>query len=334
MPLWIGSMAANSSSNLACSSSPPLACCACVMPARRPAASAKSPTKPLPQRSHCSGASSDPRFSYFDFRISHFLLRLATLFPRFRNGAIVTETPAVPAFDLDKATKHLAERDEHLKRLIEEPIPFQLKTEAAQSPYETLLEAVTHQSISGKAAATIFGRVKALSASGSIPTPQEMLKLRRHSLRKAGLSGAKILAMKDLAQKTIDGVVPTLEQAQKLSDEELVKRLVSVRGIGAWTVEMFLIFRLGRPDVLPIHDLGVKKGWSITYGKKHMPKPKELLAFGERWRPYRTVSSWYMWRACQRAGPAAMRKIRPARVHKRKPTNAIRRERKLSAAKR
>ena len=143
-----------------------------------------------------------------------------------------------------------------------------------------------------------------------------MLKLRKPSLRKAGLSGAKILAMKDLAQKTIDGVVPTLEQAQNLSDDELVKRLVSVRGIGAWTVEMFLIFHLGRPDVLPIHDLGVKKGWSITYGKKHMPKPKELLAFGERWRPYRTVASWYMWRACQRAGNAAMRKIRPARVRK------------------
>jgi DNA-3-methyladenine glycosylase II len=128
--------------------------------------------------------------------------------------------------------------------------------------------------------------------------------------------------MKDLAQKTIDGVVPTLEQAERLSDEELVERLVSVRGIGAWTVEMFLIFRLGRPDILPIHDLGVKKGWSITYGKKHMPKPKELLAFGERWRPYRTVASWYMWRACQRAGNAAMRKIRPVKVRKPKPSKA------------
>src|SRR5437588_2612125 len=330
MPLWIVSMAANSSSNLACSSSPPLACCACVMPARRPAPSTKSPTKPLPQRSHCSGASSDPRFSYFDFRISHFLLRLATLFPRFRNGSIVTETPAVPAFDLDKATKHLAERDKHLKRLIEETVPFQLKTEAAQSPYETLLEAVTHQSISGKAAATIFGRVKALSASGGIPTPQEMLKLRKPALRKAGLSGAKILAMKDLAQKTIDGVVPTLEQAQRLSDEELVKRLVSVRGIGAWTVEMFLIFRLGRPDVLPIHDLGVRKGWAITYGKKHMPAPKELLKFGERWRPYRTVASWYMWRACQRAGQATLRKIRP---HKTKPRRSGESLKRLQASK-
>src|SRR5260370_39018254 len=141
-----------------------------------------------------------------------------------------------------------------------------------------------------------------------------MLKLRKPALRKAGLSGAKILAMKDLAQKTLDGVVPSLEEAQKLSDEELVKRLVSVRGIGAWTVEMFLIFRLGRPDVLPIHDLGVRKGWSITYGKKYMPKPKELLAFGDRWRPYRTVASWYMWRAFQRAGYAVTNKILPAKV--------------------
>jgi DNA-3-methyladenine glycosylase II len=243
-------------------------------------------------------------------------MELGNLFPRFRNGAFVTETSAVLSFDLAEATRHLAERDERLKRLIEETTPFQLKIEAAQSPYETLVEAVTHQSISGKAAATIFGRVKALISTGGIPTPQEMLKLRKPALRKAGLSGAKILAMKDLAQKTIDGVVPTLKQAQELSDEELVKRLVSVRGIGAWTVEMFLIFSLGRPDVLPIHDLGVKKGWSITYGKKHMPKPKELLAFGERWRPYRTVASWYMWRACQRAGNAAMRKIRPAKIRK------------------
>ncbi len=227
-------------------------------------------------------------------------------------------TPAILAFDLAEATKHLAERDECLKRLIGETLPFQIDVADAQSPYEALLESIAYQSISGKAAATIFGRVKALSASGRAPTPQEILKLRKPVLRKAGLSGAKILAMKDLAQKTIEGIVPSFEEAQELSDEELVERLVSVRGIGAWTVEMFLIFRLGRPDVLPVHDLGVKKGWAITYGKKHMPKPKELLAFGERWRPYRTVASWYMWRACQRAGNAAMRKIRPAKLRTRK----------------
>jgi DNA-3-methyladenine glycosylase II len=124
--------------------------------------------------------------------------------------------------------------------------------------------------------------------------------------------------MRDLAQKTLDGVVPSHDEAVKMSDEELVERLVSVRGIGAWTVEMFLIFRLGRPDVLPIHDLGVKKGWSVAYGKKHMPKPQELLKFGERWRPYRTVASWYMWRAFERAGYKVTNKIRPRPVRRNK----------------
>jgi DNA-3-methyladenine glycosylase II len=219
-------------------------------------------------------------------------------------------------FDLAEATKYLAERDESLKRLIEETVPFQIDVADAQSPYEVLLESITYQSISGKAAATIFGRIKALGSNGRPPSPEQMLKLRKPVLRKAGLSGAKVLAMKDLAQKTIDGVVPTYEQALTMSDDELVERLVSVRGIGAWTVEMFLIFRLGRPDVLPIHDLGVKKGWSVAYGKKHMPKPKELLAFGERWRPYRTVASWYMWRAFERAGYKTTNKIRPAKVRR------------------
>jgi 3-methyladenine DNA glycosylase/8-oxoguanine DNA glycosylase len=223
------------------------------------------------------------------------------------------------SFDLGEAMQHLAAKDERLAELIQSTQQFQLDEVLAESPYEALLEAIAYQSISGKAAATIYGRIKALGSNGRPPTPEQMLKLRKPALRKAGLSGAKVLAMKDLAKKTIEGVVPTLEDAQKLSDEELVERLTSVRGIGAWTVEMFLIFRLGRPDVLPVHDLGVKKGWSITYGKKHMPKPKELLAFGERWRPYRTVASWYMWRACHRAGNAAMRKIRPAKIrHKRK----------------
>ena len=200
--------------------------------------------------------------------------------------------------------------------------------EATQNPYESLLEAIAYQSISGKAAATIFARIKALSATGRVPTPHEILKLRKQTLRKAGLSGAKVLAMKDLAQKTIDGIVPTLAEAEKLSDEELVQRLVSVRGIGAWTVEMFLIFRLARPDVLPIHDLGVKKGWSVTYGKKRMPTPKQLLAFGERWRPYRTVASWYMWRAFERAGAKVTNKIRPPKPKRRRPAKPSQRRRR------
>ena len=220
----------------------------------------------------------------------------------------------LPPFDLRLAMDTLAAKDPGLAPLIKETQEFRFEKGAAENPYEVLVEAITHQSISGRAAATIFGRVKALGSNGRIPTPQQMLKLPRPALRKAGLSAAKILAMKDLAQKTIDGVVPTLEEALKLSDEELVHRLVSVRGVGAWTVEMFLIFRLGRPDVLPIHDLGVRKGWALTYGKKHMPAPKELLKFGERWRPYRTLASWYMWRACQRAGQAALREIRPQKT--------------------
>jgi DNA-3-methyladenine glycosylase II len=229
-----------------------------------------------------------------------------------------TQTSTLP-FDLAAAMNHLSAKDEKIAELILATAQFEIDMTAAQSPYEALLESIAYQSISGKAAATIFGRIKALGSNGRPPSPEEMLKLRKPVLRKAGLSGAKVLAMKDLARKTIDGIVPTLEQAQKLSDEELVERLVSVRGIGAWTVEMFLIFNLGRPDVLPIHDLGVKKGWSVTYGKKHMPKPKQLLAFGEQWRPYRTVASWYMWRAFERAGYAVTNKILPAKVRRKRP---------------
>src|SRR5271156_4432990 len=228
----------------------------------------------------------------------------------------MTDAPFTLPFDLAAALVHLAERDEQLKGLIAETLPFEIDVAEAQTPYDALLESICHQSISGKAAATIFGRVKALGSNGRAPTPEEMLRIRKPALRKAGLSGAKILAMKDLAKKTIAGVVPTLERAQAMSDEELIERLVSVRGIGAWSVEMFLIFRLGRPDVLPIHDLGVKKGWSVAYRKKHMPAPKELLKFGERWRPYRTVASWYMWRAFEKAGYAITNKIRPRKPGK------------------
>jgi len=222
----------------------------------------------------------------------------------------MTENPKLP-FDHVAAHEHLSRADKHLARVIAQVGEFQFKLDGCESVYESLLEAITHQSISGKAARTIHARIKALGANAVCPTPEEILKMKAQVLRKAGLSKAKALAMKDLAQKTVEGVVPTLEAAQKLTDEELVERLISVRGIGAWTVEMFLIFRLGRPDVLPIHDYGVQKGFAITYGKKKIPKPRELAEFGERWRPYRTVASWYMWRAVQLAGKDA-RKIKKA----------------------
>src|SRR5689334_21653824 len=149
-------------------------------------------------------------------------------------------------FDLAAAVAYLRARDERLARLIDGTRPFELRVDEAPSPYEALLRSIVYQSISGKAAATIFGRVKALGGDGRAPTPERMLALRKPALRKAGLSAAKILAAKDLARKTLAGIVPTLEQAHGMSDEELVERLVSVRGIGAWSVEMFLIFRLGR----------------------------------------------------------------------------------------
>jgi len=220
-------------------------------------------------------------------------------------------------FDVAAAIRSLSERDGTLGRLIAEAPPFDLALTSMRSPYEALLQAIAYQSISGKAAATIFARVTALGGNGRPPGPEQMLKVRTAALRKAGLSGAKVLAMKDLARKTLAGVVPTLAQARRLSDDELVERLVSVRGIGVWSVEMFLIFRLGRPDVLPVHDLGVRKGWSVAYGKPHMPTARELLAFGEQWRPYRTVASWYMWRAFERAGAKVTNAIRPAPVKKR-----------------
>ncbi len=213
----------------------------------------------------------------------------------------MTENISLP-FDHIKAHEHLTRIDRRLARVITKTGAFRFQLDQCDSVYESLLEAIAYQSISGKAAATIFARIKALGSNGQCPTPAEILAVSDQKLREAGLSGAKAAAMKDLAQKTIDGVVPTLEAAGQLSDEELVERLISVRGIGAWTVEMFLIFRLGRPDVLPVHDYGVQKGFALTYGKKEIPKPRDLAAFGERWRPYRSVASWYMWRAVEHYG--------------------------------
>src|SRR5271169_6903920 len=219
----------------------------------------------------------------------------------------MTEHIPLP-FDHVKAHEHITRTDKRMARVIAKTGEFRFQLDQCDSVYESLLEAIVYQSISGKAAATIYARIKALGSNGLCPTPAEILAVSNQTLREAGLSGAKAAAMKDLAQKTIDGVVPTLEAAGLLSDEELVERLISVRGIGAWSVEMFLIFRLGRPDVLPIHDYAVQKGFALTYRKRRIPTPKELAKFGERWRPYRTVASWFMWRAVQLAGKNA-RKI-------------------------
>jgi 3-methyladenine DNA glycosylase/8-oxoguanine DNA glycosylase len=243
----------------------------------------------------------------------------------------MTENISLP-FDHVKAHEHITRADKRMARIIAKTGEFRFQLDQCDSVYESLLEAIVYQSISGKAAATIFARIKALGSNGLCPTPAEILEVSNQRLREAGLSFAKAAAMKDLAQKTIDGVVPTLEAAGLLSDEELVERLISVRGIGAWTVEMFLIFRLGRSDVLPIHDYGVQKGFALTYGKKEIPKPRELAAFGERWRPYRTVASWYMWRAVEHYGKT--RKITKSTNAKKHAKPAKKKSNKKPAAKR
>jgi 3-methyladenine DNA glycosylase/8-oxoguanine DNA glycosylase len=220
-------------------------------------------------------------------------------------------------FDHVAGIAHISKDDAKLAAVIAKTRDFHLNIDELESPYEALLEAIAYQSISGLAARTIFARVKALGSNGRPPTPDQLLAVSDNTLREAGLSFAKIAAARDLAQKTIDGIVPTLEEAHKMSDDELIERLDSVRGIGPWTVEMFLIFRLGRPDVLPIHDYGVQKGFAITYGKRKIPKPKDLAKFGEKWRPYRTIASWYMWRAIDTAGKAA-RKIKKSTPKKKR----------------
>ena len=235
-------------------------------------------------------------------------------------------------YDHVAAHAHLTAKDKRLARLIAKNGEFKFALDTCDSVYESLLEAIVYQSISGKAAAKIYSRIKALGTEGNCPTPHQILATSVQSLREAGLSNAKAAAMHDLAQKTIDGVVPTLEAAHALSDEELVERLVSVRGIGAWTVEMFLIFRLGRPDVLPIHDYGVQKGFALTYNRPFIPKPRELAEFGERWRPYRSIASWYMWRAVEHYGKK--RKVAKAPTKKRaKKKSALNRATKSRAKK-
>jgi 3-methyladenine DNA glycosylase/8-oxoguanine DNA glycosylase len=177
--------------------------------------------------------------------------------------------------------------------------PFRLRPRATQSIFGALLESIVYQQLSGKAAATILGRTRRLFLPKRFPTPADILAAPDERLRSAGLSRAKTLALKDLAKHTLSGTVPAFSRARRMSDEELIERLTAVRGIGIWTVEMLLMFRLGRPDVLPVGDLGVRKGFSLAYGTGRMPTPKELSAHAECWRPYRSVGSWYMWRALE-----------------------------------
>jgi methylated-DNA-[protein]-cysteine S-methyltransferase len=200
-------------------------------------------------------------------------------------------------FDPEEAARVLSASDQKLARLIERVGPFRIRPEAVQSPFEALAESIVYQQLTGKAASTILGRVVDLFRPRRFPRPQDLLEADEALLRKAGLSRNKTAALKDLAAKAIDGTVPPLAKLKQLSDTEIIERLTAVRGVGPWTVEMLLIFRLARPDVLPATDYGVRKGFAKLRGLRELPTPKELLVYGERWRPFRSVASWYLWRA-------------------------------------
>ena len=199
--------------------------------------------------------------------------------------------------DEQVALAHFRKHDPVMIELIEVVGDFAMPVKTVDDLFGTLLDAITSQQLSGKAAATIFARVCALHGDpAEAPTPEQILRSSDDQLRGAGLSRAKVAAVKDLAAKVQSGSVPALAELRNLGDD-IVNVLVDVRGIGRWTAEMFLLFQLGRPDVLPANDLGVQKGFMMRYGLDTMPKPAELLAFGERWRPYRSVATWYLWQA-------------------------------------
>jgi len=212
-----------------------------------------------------------------------------------------TSKPASPngsVFDARRALRELRASDAKLARLIDDVGPLGLQVKSTGSVFGALAEAIVYQQLTGKAAGTIYGRVCALfpKSRGGF-TPAHILAASDESLRGAGLSRAKVAALRDLAAKTASGELPTLAKVRRMDDDAIIESLTGVRGIGRWTVEMLLIFRLGRPDVLPVDDYGVRKGYAIAFGKRELPSAKELARYGERWAPWRSIASWYLWRA-------------------------------------
>ena len=222
-------------------------------------------------------------------------------------GALVNGAPAPfvgdakLGFDPNVAVEHLRTSDAALAGVIDTVGPFRMELKKAPNIFGALAEAIVYQQLTGKAAATIFARLCALFSSvHQSPTARQILGATDEALRGVGLSRSKTLSLRDLARRTSSGEIPTLAEIRSMEDEAIIERLTQVRGIGRWTTEMLLIFRLGRPDVLPVDDYGVRKGFAIAYDRE-IPSPKELAAYGARWKPYRTVASWYLWRAVERA---------------------------------
>ncbi len=200
---------------------------------------------------------------------------------------------------VSQGRKALMEADPVLGRLMDKVGPYRLVVEPPRSVYEALARSITYQQLTGKAAATIFGRVCALpGGSGAAPPPPEaLLKLDDSALRGAGLSGSKTAALKDLAHKAHTGAIPDIDAIAAMSDDDAIAALVGVRGIGAWSVQMLLMFRLGRKDIFPVTDFGIQKGFGLTF--RGAQTPAAMVKRAERWRPHRTMASWYLWRATE-----------------------------------
>jgi 3-methyladenine DNA glycosylase/8-oxoguanine DNA glycosylase len=225
-------------------------------------------------------------------------------------------------FDPGVAVEHLRASDAALARIINTVGPFRLQLNRTPSIFVALAEAIVYQQLTAKAAATIFARLCAVfPRADEGPTAEQVLGASEEELRGAGLSRSKLLSLRDLARKAIDGEIPSLGEIHGMPDEAIFERLTKVRGIGRWTVEMLLIFWLGRPDVLPADDYGIRKGFALAYGRGEIPASNELETYGVRWQPYRTVASWYLWRAVElaKAPKFGLRQRGPGRLSIHKP---------------
>jgi O-6-methylguanine DNA methyltransferase len=224
-------------------------------------------------------------------------------------------------FEPEEALAHLRESDAKLAALIDRVGVFNMQLKKTPSIFVALTESIIYQQLHGKAAATIFARVCALfPRAHEGPTPEQILRTSDEKLRGAGLSRGKLLALRDLAARAVDGTLPTLAEVHRLDNEAIIERLTQVRGIGRWTAEMLLMFRLGRPDVLPVDDFGIRKGFGVAFGKREMPTREAVAKHGERWKPYRTVASWYLWRAAE--SPIDLPKPKPKSKSKSKVKSA------------
>jgi DNA-3-methyladenine glycosylase II len=199
------------------------------------------------------------------------------------------------------ALKHLSAVDPVMRRLIREVGACELQPEKWRAPFQSLVQAVAHQQLNGTAANTILTRFKKLFTGRRFPRPEDLATVTDEQIRACGFSFAKIAAIRDIGAKALDGTIPSSRQIAVLPDETIIERLTEARGVGRWTVEMLLIFQLGREDVLPVDDFGVRNGFRLAYKKRAMPKPGALMKYGERWKPHRTTAAWYLWRAADLA---------------------------------